>query len=178
MLFACIISGDGSASSKRDSIDFYRYLAVELSPPPPPPPFLSVCLSFPFALYGCRLLFPHSPSAPFYLFLLPPFRSPSPPFRAFWLCRFFRATLHRQHPSRILKEKESWVSGIENLNTHDPEGRFYAKCALSNDEKTRFLPSHERGPVTKNYFLEYLPFPTSNFPKYLRNKFVSAGNYK
>lgn len=133
---------------------------MELSPLPLPlpPPFPSVCLSFPFALYGCRLLFPYSPSAPFYLSLLPPFRSPSPPFRAFWLYRFFRATLRRQHPSRIPKEKESWVPGMENLNTYDPEGRFYAKCALSNDEKTRFLPSRERGPVTKNYFPE---FPTS-----------------
>lgn len=89
--------------------------------------------------------------------LLPPaaFRSPSLPFRAFWLYRFFRATLRAASTlrSRIPKEKESWVPGIENLNTYDPEERFYAKCALSNGEKTRFLLL-----VTKNYLLDFSAF--------------------
>lgn len=44
------------------------------------------------------------------------------------------------------------MPGIENLNTYDPEGRFYAKCALSNGEKKLGSYPRERGPVTKNYF--------------------------
>jgi len=128
---------------------------VELSPLPLP---FSLCLSlFPVRSLWLPPSFPSLLFGPFLsVSLLPPFRSPSLPFRAFWLYRFFRATLRRQHPSRIPKEKESWVPGIENLNTYDPEGRFYVKCALSNDEKTRFLPSREPGSATKNYFL----FPT------------------
>lgn len=125
---------------------------MELSPLPLP-------LSLRLSLFPVRSLWlpPSFPLLPFSPFLpLPLFRSPSLPFRAFWLYRFFRATLRSQHPSRIPKEKESWVPGIENLNTYDPEGRFYAKRALGNDEKTRFLSSREeRGPVTKNYFLEF-----------------------
>lgn len=96
---ACIISCDSSASRKRDSIDFYRYLAVELSLLP-----LPLSLSLSFALYGCRLPFLYSPLPPF---CFPPaFRSPSPLLRASWLHRSFRATLYRQHPSRIPKERE------------------------------------------------------------------------
>lgn len=128
---------------------------MELSPLPLP---FSLCLSLPFALYGCRLLFPYSPSAPFYLPLLSLFPLTFPSVSRVLALSFLSShPPQAKHPSRIPKEKESWVPGIENLNTYDPEGRFYAKCAFGNGEKTRFLPSRERGRVTKNYFLE---FPT------------------
>lgn len=51
---ACIISCDGSASRKRDSIDFYRYLAMELSLLPLP---LSLSLSLSLFMAAAFLSF-------------------------------------------------------------------------------------------------------------------------
>lgn len=150
---ACIISCDGSASRKRDSIDFYRYLAVELSLlPPPSPSSFSLILSLSLFMAAAFLSFT-------------PFRSPPPPFPP-RLSAFPRRSAHLplcfarpgstvpfEPPStdstlRVSRWRErkrgrrGWVPEIENLNTYDPEGHFYAKCTLSNDEKTRFLPSN------------------------------------
>jgi len=151
-LFACIISCDGGASRKRDSIDFYRYLAVELSPLPLP---FSLCLS----LFHVRSLWlpPSFPFLPFSPFLLVP---PAVPLTFPSVSRVLTLSFLSSHPPQAAPfaypEGERILgAGIENLNTYDPEGRFYAKCALGNDEKTRFLLSHERGFVTKNHLLEF-----------------------
>lgn len=95
-----LISCDGNASRKRDSIDFYRYLAVELS-------LLLfslfLLLSFsPFWSLWLPLSFPLFPSV--LSFCSPLLSSPSPPLRGSFVVPFEPPSAGRQ--STLRKERE------------------------------------------------------------------------